>query len=284
MDYIKITATLEDNNEIAEQILIATLGDLGCDSFTSVDGGVVEAYIDETCFNEELLKSDDLTDNPLFKATFSWQQEKSVNWNSEWEQNEFQPIVIDDKVVIRAPFHEDIYAELKQIIIDPNMSFGTGDHQTTAMIVSMILEQDVEGKSVLDMGCGTGVLGIFAAKQGAKSVVSIDIDEWSYNSTLNNAKLNGVENSIEAKLGDAELLSNYLDTPFDIVYANIHKNILINDMDSYLSVMKSGSDIIFSGFYTSDIDSISDKATSLGLNFISKRERDSWTALLFRKG
>ncbi|TNF42260.1 MAG: 50S ribosomal protein L11 methyltransferase, partial [Bacteroidetes bacterium] len=190
-----------------------------------------------------------------------------------------KPLLINNECVVRAPFHTDYPKAKYEIVIEPNMAFGTGNHETTTMMIETILENDMENRIVLDMGCGTGILGILASMKGAKKVTAIDIDEWSYTGAKENARLNQIEN-MEVKLGDAGLLG---DEKFDIIFANIHKNVLINDMQRYSEVMEPGGLLVMCGFYAEDIPDIKAKAEILGLNDNGFKSQNNWVAYRFIK-
>ncbi len=278
MDYNKITINITPFQNWLRDVLTARLGEVGFESFVETETGF-EAFIPVKSFNEENLNFvlNEFRDD----FTFSVSEEiiKSQNWNEVWEKNYFKPLVVAGECVIRAPFHTEYPKAKYEIIIEPNMAFGTGNHETTSLVIESILENNFDEKSVLDMGCGTGILGILASIKGAKSITAIDIDEWSYNGTKENAILNNIKN-IDVKLGDASLLGN---EKYDIIFANIHKNILLNDMQSYVSVLKPGGVLIMSGFYTEDITEIKTKAESLGLIDIGFKTRNNWVAHSFRK-
>ena len=200
------------------------------------------------------------------------------NWNEEWEKHFFQPIVIGDKCVIHSTFHTDVPVAQYDIIIDPKMSFGTGHHATTSNMLSWILDDDMSGKRVLDMGCGTAVLGILAKKKGAASVLAIDIDEWCYDNALESASLNKVD--IQVLLGDASLLQ---EKQFDVILANINRNILLNDMAAYVACLPQGGCLYMSGFYTQDIPVIAECAVQLGMQQVGVKEQNNWVAVKFIK-
>jgi ribosomal protein L11 methyltransferase len=204
---------------------------------------------------------------------------KSQNWNEVWEKNYFQPLLIDNKCVIRAPFHKNYPRAEFEIIIEPNMAFGTGNHETTSLVIETILTMNLNGKAVLDMGCGTGILGILASMKGAKSVTAIDIDEWSFSGTKENAALNRIKN-IDVKLGDASLLK---EKNYDVIFANIHKNVLIDDLPAYFKVLKPGGILIMSGFYTHDISDIKTRTETLGLSDLGFKTKNNWVAHRFQK-
>lgn len=278
MDYYKITINITPFEEWLRDVLVEQLGGIGFDSFLETEGGT-EAFIPVTSFHEADLEF--VLDSFQDDFMFSIEKEfiKSQNWNKIWEKNYFTPLLIKNECIIRAPFHTDFPKAKYEIIIEPNMAFGTGNHETTSMMVETILENDLEYKNVLDMGCGTGILGILASMKGAKKVTAIDIDEWSFNGSNENAALNNIKN-IEVKQGDAGLLGN---EKFDIILANIHKNVLLDDMQAYFNVLNIGGTLIMSGFYTEDIPDIKAKAESLGLKdngFISK---NNWVAYTFLK-
>jgi ribosomal protein L11 methyltransferase len=201
------------------------------------------------------------------------------NWNEAWEKNYFKPVVIGGECMIRAPFHTEFPNAKYEIIIEPNMAFGTGNHETTATIVESILQNDLTGKTILDMGCGTGILSILASMKGAKHITAIDIDKWSYEGTKENAKLNNIKN-IDIFLGDAQLLNHQ---KFDLIFANIHKNVLLNDMEAYYKVLNQGGNLIMSGFYLEDIPDIKAKAESIGLTDNGFVEKNTWVAHSFKK-
>ena len=233
-------------------------------------------HIQENAFDQQAVLDLYILHNPNFEIKIEVNSIEQQNWNAEWENN-FQPIVVDGKCIVRAPFHDKKEVEF-DIVITPKMSFGTGHHETTHQMISQILKLDIKSKSVLDMGCGTGVLAILAAMKGADFITAIDTDEWAFLNTIENTLENKCEH-IMVKHGGAELVG---DKSFDFVFANINLNILINDMSAYANVMHSGSKIIFSGFYTSDIPLIDKKAESLGMYFIGKTEKNKWVALLYQ--
>lgn len=276
MDYYKITCRLTPDNELSRELLFAELGTLGFESFTENDDHT-EAYIPVNQFSDELLVNASQGMNNLYTATFEKELIKEKNWNEVWEKNYFKPLVIDDKCLIRAPFHTDYPKAEYEIIIDPQMAFGTGNHETTHLMIASILEQKLTNKEVLDMGCGSGILSILASMKGATSVTAVDIDEWSFRNTVENARINNCEN-IQPVLGGAETLGT---KKFDALYANIQRNILLQDMDKYVSVMKNGAEIIMSGFYIQDLEAIQQKAISLNLNYQSHKERKNWVAARF---
>lgn len=277
MEYTKITCILSPDGELARELLIAELGDAGFESFVETDDAV-EAYIPTRSFSEELLADERFQMNEFFKFEYTREEIADQNWNEVWEQNYFEPLLIEDQCLIRAPFHETYPAAVYEIIINPRMAFGTGNHETTYLMIKAMLEMDLSSKKVLDMGCGSGILSILASVKGAEKVTAVDIDEWSYSNTIENASLNHI-NNIEVLLGDANLLAN---EAYDLILANIQRNILIQDMPAYRKVMNPGSELIMSGFYTYDLEAIIEKAGSLGLKQVYSFERSSWCAVKFK--
>lgn len=278
MDYNKITINFTPFQSWLRDVLTAHLGGIGFESFVETETGF-EAFIPVSNFEEEKLKF--VLNEFRGDFTFSVSNEiiKSQNWNKVWEKNYFKPLVIAGECLIRAPFHTDFPKAKYEIIIEPNMAFGTGNHETTSLIIESILTKNLSGKTVLDMGCGTGILGILASMKGAKYITAIDIDEWSYNGTKENAELNNIKN-INIKLGDASVLG---DENYDVIFANIHKNVLLNDMQSYIDVLQPNGILIMSGFYTNDIPDIKTKAESLGLKDIGFKTKNNWVAHSFQK-
>lgn len=278
MDYYKITIEITPFEDWLRDVLVAQLGEIGFDSFIDTDSGT-EAFIPVNNFIETDLEF--VLDSFQDDFSFSTKKEliKSRNWNEEWEKNYFKPLVINNECVIRAPFHTDFPKSKYEIIIEPNMAFGTGNHETTSMMVETILENNMEQKNVLDMGCGTGILGILASMKGAENVTAIDIDEWSFNGSNENATLNNIHN-MTVKQGDASLLGN---EKFDIILANIHKNVLLSDMSVYHKVLNNGGLLVMSGFYTEDIHDIKSKAENLGLKDNGFKTKNNWVAYSFKK-
>lgn len=272
---IKVLDSAEINLDIVREILVAELSVLNFESFVNYDD-ILKAYVSEDIFDEQAVKDLYILHNPNFQINIEFNCIEQQNWNVEWEKS-FKPIKVNGKCVVRAPFHDKKEVEF-DIVITPKMSFGTGHHETTHQMISQILNFDMKSMSVLDMGCGTGILAILAAMKGANSIIAIEIDEWAYFNAIENTSENRCGH-IVVKHGGAELLSN---DSFDFIFANINLNVLLNDMSAYANVMHSGSKIIFSGFYTSDIPLINEKAESLGMYSVSKTEKNRWAALLYQ--
>ena len=276
MEYTKINCHIQPDTEINREILVAELGYIGYESFTETDE-LVEAYIPTADFSNDALIHLLPVDFPGFQLSITSEIIPDQNWNEVWEKNYFQPLVIADRCLIRAPFHTDYPKAEFEIVIEPGMAFGTGNHETTSLMIAEILKQDLVGKTVLDMGCGTGILSILASMRGAKSITGIDIDSWAISSTSENSVLNNVSN-LEVIQGGVEALP---DKKFDFIYANIQRNILLNDMPQYYKVLKRGGELLMSGFYTDDLEPIKVRAIELGLQFRKFTENERWVAVVF---
>ncbi len=278
MQYLEFTFQPVPDTEVMRDVLSALLADAGFDSFVEHTTGI-KAYIPKSLYKKEAL--DNLLNSfPLEyeRITFSIEEPQEKDWNEEWEKNYFQPIVIDNRCVIHSTFHRDIPETQYDIIINPQMAFGTGHHETTSLILRELLDADLEGKIVLDMGCGTSVLAILARMRGAAAVTAIDIDSWCVNNSLDNIRLNRVDR-ITVKLGDASLLP--AERKFDVVIANINRNILLADMEKYVECMQQGGNIYMSGFYESDLPLLQEKGAVLGLTLCYYTTRNSWTMAKF---
>lgn len=260
--------------EIGRDLLIAELGEAGFESFLETETGVL-AYIQKKDCVENLLGSIDMLKNPKYSISFTRKEIEQVNWNAEWEKN-FEPILVDNRCSVRAPFHPKPDVEY-DIVIEPKMSFGTGHHETTHMMIQHILKNGWAGKKVLDMGCGTAVLAILAEMKGARPVDAIDIDNWCYLNSLENTERNHCKH-ITVYEGDASLLSG---KSYDTIIANINRNILLNDMTVYAACLKAGGELYLSGFYTEDLEVITTECNKHGLQFVENLERNNWVAAKF---
>jgi ribosomal protein L11 methyltransferase len=276
MEYTLVNCTIQPDNEINREILIAELGSIGFESFSETET-TVESYVPSSDFSLENLIKLSHDDHFDFKFHYTIDTIPDQNWNEVWEKNYFKPLLIADKCLIRAPFHTDYSNAEYEIIIEPDMAFGTGNHETTSLMIEEILEENLIGKTVLDMGCGTGILGILAAKKGAKSITSIDIDQHAINSTIKNSQNNCIDN-LEVLLGGAAFIP---DKKYDIIFANIHRNILINDMHYYINALKPLGKLVMSGFYADDLNPIKHHANNLGLQFERFTERGNWVVAVF---
>lgn len=278
MQYNQVLFKCDPYSEMITDILSAMLAEIGFESFVRGEDAL-EAYIPQPLFSQSALQQV-LADLPLeVEISYTVQTMEDKNWNEEWEKNYFNPIVIGDECCIHSSFHQPEGTYRYPILIDPKMSFGTGHHQTTLLILKEILAMELNGKSVLDMGCGTGVLAILAAMKGAGPVTAIDIEEWAYHNAVENVGLNGMT-SIRIEQGGAELLGA---ERYEVIFANINRNILLQDMPRYEAVMEKGGVIVMSGFYLDDLPAIRARANELGLSFDHLREMDRWVATTFVK-
>lgn len=280
MRYYEIIFTTSPCTETVNDVLSALLGEIGFESFVEYNKGI-KGYVQQSLFDEEALK-ETLRNFPLAGSEITYEAHlaEDKDWNEEWEKNFFQPIVIGERCVIHSTFHKDVPTAEYDIVINPQMAFGTGHHQTTSLILSELLDTDVKDKSVLDMGCGTSILAILASMRGADPVTAIDIDDWCVENSKDNIRLNNISN-ITVELGCADSLKGR--KPFDLVIANINRNILLADMHAYAAVMHEGSEIYMSGFYVEDIPLLKAEAEKHGLRFIRHREKDNWAAVKFIK-
>ena len=288
MKYIQVKFSAEPDSQDVRDIIAALAAEVGFDSFTDEPDGLV-GYCQEDLLNEETL-TEIIQSLPIpdVKVSFEAAKAEDKNWNEEWEKAGFDPIIIDARcAIICKNMEEDATATYPQlekipmkIAIDAQQAFGTGTHETTQMIVSLLLNQDLKEKRVLDCGCGTGILGIVAAKCGAKEVVSYDIDEWSVRNAEHNAELNGVE--LDVLEGDRRVLS-HVSGVFDVILANINRNIILEDIDEFVSVMTTESKIILSGFYEQDAEAILQKANELGLKENQRLLNHDWCCLLLER-
>ena len=267
-----ISGSLEQQTAI--DILVAELGSVGFESFTENEDGVV-AFIQEADWKESLLNDIQILESDEVGFSYEVEEIEQVNWNEEWENN-FDPIVVENEVSIRAPFHSN--PNLKyDIVIEPKMSFGTGHHETTYLMIKHLMALDLTGKKVLDMGCGTGILAIFAELMGAEQVDAIDIDAWCYENSIENIERNHCQN-IKVYEGDASMLKG---RAYDVIIANINRNILLNDIGTYAESLNANGELYLSGFYTEDIPQINEAAEKNGLVLSVKYERNNWVGLKF---
>ena len=283
MDYIAVHIKIDPFKEEWAEIVEAEIADLGFDSFT-VEDPFLNAFIPKEQFSEPMLKTLlSAFDSADFRVSHTVELVKEQNWNAVWESH-FEPVVVGEEVTVRAVYHKDLPKTRYNIVIDPQMSFGSGHHQTTSMIIEQLLEdrKSLKGKTVLDMGTGTGILAILAAKLGASVPVhAVDIDPRCVLSAKANARRNRVPHKVITVLGDASVL---IRGQYDWVLANINRNILLSDMGSYVRSLKpQGGRILLSGFYTADIPLLLEKAASLGLTEVSRRTRDDWALLVLKK-
>ena len=277
-EYIEVSVRLEPFSEETAEMLMADLAELPYDSFLTEEP-YLKAYVPLSEYRPGDLKV--VLSGYLDVAGFEAVPIQGQNWNKEWESR-FEPIVVDGKVTVKASFNENVPRTRFNIWIDPEMAFGTGSHNTTYMMMQRMLgiEDLIKGKVVLDMGCGTAILGILAAKMGARKVFAVDIDAVAARSAWGNARWNRVSRRVETACGDASLLQM---GSYDVILANIHRNILLEDMPTYVRCLRHGGHILLSGFYEADIPALRDRAESLGLTFVGQTLRDDWACIEFLK-
>ena len=261
MNYIEYNFTITLMG-IASEILVAELAEVGFESFVDTDNGLL-AYIQEPLWHTAILNDIQILQSDEFQITYTFKTIEQVNWNEEWEKH-FEPITVEGLCTVRATFHPAASTSY-EIVIDPKMSFGTGHHETTY---------------ILDMGCGTSVLAIMAAKRGATDITAIDVDEWCVENSIENVQRNGCE-YIQVQLGDASSLANKKN--FDLIIANINRNILLADIPQYAQSLKAGGMLLLSGFYEEDIPLIREKAEAHSLQYVENLERNKWVAVKFKK-
>lgn len=273
--YLGYHFTVEPKEPGAE-ILLAELGETAFESFVETEDGIT-AYVQKALWEDDILAGIYILKAPEFQISFTIEEIEQVNWNSEWEKN-FEPIDVDGRCHVRAPFHPASGAEY-EIVIEPKMSFGTGHHETTHMMIQHLLETDVTGMKTLDMGCGTAILAILAEMKGAHPIDAIDIDEWCYLNSIENAERNNCQH-ITVYEGDASLLSG---KRYNLIIANINRNILLQDMNTYVDCLEPGGTLLLSGFYEEDIPFIDASCVENGLIFATKHSRHNWVALKYLK-
>lgn len=272
MNYIEVKLEI-DPLLIARDIVVAELGEIGFESFVESENGV-DAYIQEVLFDEVAMKELNSFNNENFKVIYKYGLIEDQNWNEVWEQS-FNPINVNNECMVRAPFHQPDSKIQYDIIIEPKMSFGTGHHETTFLMIQELLKMDLTNKSVLDMGCGTGVLAILTEQKNAKNILAVDIDEWAYENTLDNIQKNKCH-KIEVLKGGAECIENKV---FDIIIANINRNILLQDMVNYSKCLSSDGHLLLSGFFSSDKLMLQEEASRYGLKLIDENSKNDWTLL-----
>lgn len=278
MQYIQVTFSFTAIADYQQDLLISDLAEIGYNTFEDTENGFA-AFIDFDSYKKEHLGDVLARYEGEFESNYTITEIAAENWNEEWEKN-FEPLIIDDQCYVRATFHQPQPQYKYEIVIDPKMAFGTGHHQTTTMMMQYILSTDVEGKTVLDMGCGTGILAILASKKGASSLVAIDNDEVCYQSTLENSALNQISN-ITAACGGKETIPVQ---PFEVILANINRNILLDQIGVYASVLTAGGSIFFSGFYENpDLDMIKAECEKFQIRYTDHKKIGEWVAARFKK-
>lgn len=278
MKYVEVKFKFSSQEDFVKDLLTNELGEIGFESF-SVEADTLIAYVQTPVFDESALKSV-VSEFPYdSEIRYEAKAAEDKDWNEEWEKNYFEPIVIGNECVVHGSFHKDVPVAKYDIIINPKMAFGTGYHATTTLMMKALLSNDLSGKSLLDMGCGTAILAILAQKKGAGRTVGIDIDEWAYENAKENIVINGTPN-IEIRLGGADALR---EETFDIIMANINRNILLQDIQHYAKRLHIGSLLYMSGFYETDIPVIEAEAEKHGLKRISYEKQGDWVAVRFEK-
>ena len=287
MKYYEVNFNMTPCTQDAQDILSALAGEAGFETFEETATGL-KGYVQQALFDEDALRL--VIEGFPFEnvaLTYSIQEAEDKDWNEQWEQEGFEPIIVGNRLVIHDGRHLPSETAEVEIEIDAHLAFGTGTHETTRMICSMLLDMQLQGLRVLDCGCGTGILGICALKLGAASAVGYDIDEWSADNTRHNAVINCVDDRLTALCGDASVLAPFATTPdgspsgFNLVLANINRNILLNDMERFRSVMAPKAQLILSGFYKNDCALLESKAQTLGLSLKATRTDGDWACLLF---
>lgn len=276
MEYTEVTFVIEPLIPFRE-ILLAELSEMGFESFVDTEDGM-QAYVSFSDFQGTNLQDLAVLRLPETTISFTVKQIAAQNWNATWESS-FEPIAVEDQCRVRAPFHSAEPPVPYDIVISPKMSFGTGHHETTWLMMKNMLNMDVQNKTILDMGCGTGVLAILAEKMGAKSILAIDIDEWAYNNSVENIHLNETVNITVQKGGVNVLQANR----FNIILANINKNVLLSDMAAYNAALEPQGQLLMSGFFVVDVEEIRATAVALGLTFVGQSEKNGWSTALFEK-
>ncbi len=268
MDYVELNIPV--GSEEQAEILTAELAEYPFESFTT-EGGVLKAYIPQLRLVDCKGEIDALLDRFGVRSR-RYISIETQNWNALWEQN-FEPVDVDGRLLIRAPFHPAAAEGMAEVVIMPKMSFGTGHHATTCLMAGALLDLDVAGRRVLDMGSGTGVLAIVAAKRGAAAVDAVDIDEWADENCRENCTANGVADRVRSELGDVRRIAGRC---YDFILANINRNILMADMPAYAEALEAGGVLLMSGFLEPDVAILAARAAELGLELVATRERDGW--------
>ena len=275
MNYIEYDFTVSPT-EMGAEILMAELAEVGFDSFEDTPTGI-KAYIPKDSWNEHILQDIYLLSNPEFTISYQITEIEQVNWNEEWEKN-FSPIVVEDLCTVRANFHP-VPNTRYDIVITPKMSFGTGHHETTYMMLQQLLPLSLEDTKVLDMGCGTGILAIMAALRGARDITAIDIDPWCVENATENVQQNDCS-FITIKEGDVSLIAG---EQYNLILANINRNILLSDIPAYAQTLLPQGLLLVSGFYVEDLPAIKEKCQEVGLTYLSHIERNRWVSAKFQR-
>jgi ribosomal protein L11 methyltransferase len=276
MEYTEVDIRLKEVNPFAD-ILVAKLNEIEFESYVEDENGV-KAYVQTQLLNKDAVKEIISEISDLTELSFTINKVKQENWNAQWESN-YSPVVINKDCVIRAHFHNPFPDFKHEIIITPKMSFGTGHHETTSLMMNEMFALDFKGKSVLDMGSGTGILAILASKLGAENLVGIDFDEWAFINAQENAELNNISN-IQFVHGDATAVGK---AKYDVILANINRNIILNDIEIYVGAMDDSAEILLSGFLKEDISLILEKTKQLGLKLVVSKNKNKWQILHLKR-
>lgn len=285
MKYFRLTFHLSPSTEMHNDVLSALLADIGFETFVTDEENNLQAYVQQALFDEQNMEQL-ITEFPLPDTTIEYVKDEPENkdWNETWEEEGFQPITIDERLVV-CDTHHEITQPVNgcKILIHPRQAFGTGSHQTTRMLLNQLLDMPLESLSVIDAGCGTGILGFCCLKQGASHVLGYDIDEWSVENTLNNAALNfdKNDNRLQVKLGDSSVLEG--EEPVDLLIANINRNILLGDMKRFSEALKPHGQLLLSGFYNTDAAILIKDAAQYGFKLKQERHDEEWTMLLLER-
>lgn len=279
MRYFEVKCLLQPFSETGADILSAMLAEIGFESFSQTEDCML-AYIQQSEWDEDRMQQV-VQDFPLPDVSISYvcAEVPSEDWNQIWEEEGFQPVLVDDEIVVHDVKHTDVPQVKYDILITPRLAFGTGSHQTTRLILRTLAHLDLEGKHVIDAGTGTGILTIMAMKRGAASVFAYDIDEWSVENTRDNLLLNHIYNNVEVKAGDSSVLEDQPQA--DLLIANINRNILLADLPCFAKTIKPKGKMILSGFYLSDVPVLTEAAAKLGFSLMSQESEDEWAMLLF---
>lgn len=280
MDYTEITITITEPLQQNTEIVCGFFAEIGYTGFLEEDNSLL-AYIPETEFSQDELDEllTDLFEKSFIEDLVKVKTIEKQNWNALWEKNYFKPIAIKNKLYVRGSFHPKDDSFDDEIVIDPKMSFGTGHHQTTKMILEAMIEAQIEGKSIMDMGTGTGILAIYAALRKAKDIDAIDIDDWSVENAIENCKINGFENNIPVKKGDGRILAK-LNKSYDLFIANINLGVLLQDLALYEKHLNPGGEMMLSGFLHSDAEDLINEST---LELVDRKNEGEWAMLKFKK-
>lgn len=280
MKYIEVTFSSTPFNDIISESLVFYLAEIGFESFVTEENKLI-GYILAKSFSKEKINSI-LDEFPIDTTSISYESKEceDKDWNEEWEKNYFSPIIIGNELIIKSTFHKDVPNLKYNIFINPKMAFGTGHHQTTRLMLESMLSENFNDQKVLDMGCGTGVLGILSSLRGAKEVVAIDIDKWSYANIIENIELNEInQTTFNVEIGDASALDKFENNYFNIILANINRNILIQDLKKYNNVLNKNGSLFISGFYTEDIPLLEQEWQKYNLKKVSERYKDNWAVV-----